>query len=223
MRQARASSDRPPSARVDLHCHTAASFDGVADPAAMMALAAARGLTHVAVTDHDTIEGALRAVASAPAGLQVLVGCEVNTPQGDLIFVFLDRPLPPGLSAVEAIKAAREQGALVGIPHPYDRSRRSLLRDPSNEELVANVDWVEVWNGRVGRSAVNEQAAALADRMGVPGIGVSDAHSLVEVGTVYTTMGGDPSTPAGLREALSGVLTITAPAQLESPAAWRRR
>ena len=188
-----------------------------------MAVAAARGLTHVAVTDHDTIEGALRAVASAPAGLQVLVGCEVNTPQGDLIFVFLDRPLPQGLSAVEAISAGREQGALVGIPHPYDRSRRSLLRDSSNEELVANADWVEVWNGRVGRSAANEQAAALADRTGVPGIGVSDAHSLVELGSVYTMMEGDPSTPAGLREALSGVLTITAPTRLKSPAAWRRR
>lgn len=223
MGQARAPSDRPRSARIDLHCHTAASFDGLADPAAMMAVAAARGLTHVAVTDHDTIEGALRAVASAPAGLQVLVGCEVNTPQGDLIFVFLDRPLPQGLSAVEAISAGREQGALVGIPHPYDRSRRSLLRDSSNEELVANADWVEVWNGRVGRSAANEQAAALADRTGVPGIGVSDAHSLVELGSVYTMMEGDPSTPAGLREALSGVLTITAPTRLKSPAAWRRR
>ena len=47
-----------PTMRVDLHCHTSASFDGVADPTALVARAAERGLTHVAITDHDTLDGA---------------------------------------------------------------------------------------------------------------------------------------------------------------------
>jgi predicted metal-dependent phosphoesterase TrpH len=189
-------------ARLDLHCHTSASFDGVADPVALVARAAERGLTHVAITDHDTLEGALRARDAAPAGLGVIIGCEVNTREGDLVFAFLLRPLPRDLSAREAILAGREQGALIGIPHPYDHARRSLLLDPANEELVRLVDWVETWNGRVGRRAANDRAAALALRIGLPGVGVSDAHTLLEVGTVCTTMSGDPSTPDGLREAL---------------------
>lgn len=196
------------AARVDLHCHTSASFDGVADPAALVARAAERGLTHVAITDHDTIEGARRAVEAAPSGIHVLIGCEVNTPQGDLIFVFLDQPLPRGLSASEAIEAGRAQGALVGIPHPFDRSRRSLLLDPANEHLIALVDWVEVWNGRVARRSQNEQAAMVARRRGIAGLGASDAHTLLEVGSVHTEMSGDPSTPAGLLAALRGRLTI---------------
>jgi len=198
-------------ARVDLHCHTRASFDGVAEPEALVERATARGLTHVAITDHETLEGARRAAASAPAGIQVLIGCEVNTPEGDLIFVFLERALPKGLSAREAIAAGREQGALIGIPHPFDAARRSLLRDPANEGLVALVDWVEAWNGRVAHRASNDRAAALARRAGVPAIGVSDAHTLLEVGSVHTTMTGDPSTPAGLMEALHGELMIEGP------------
>lgn len=193
---------------MDLHCHTRASFDGVAEPEALVARAAERGLTHIAITDHETVDGALEAVATAPPGIHVLVGSEVNTPQGDLIFVFLDHALPRGLSARDAIEAGREQGALVGIPHPFDPGRRSLLLDPANEALVDLVDWIEAWNGRVGLAAVNDRAAALAKRKGKPGIGASDAHTLLEIGAASTTMTGDPSTPAGLLAALRGELTI---------------
>jgi Predicted metal-dependent phosphoesterases (PHP family) len=196
------------TACVDLHCHTARSFDGIAEPAAVAARAAERGLTHLAITDHETLDGALEARNSAPPGITILVGCEVNTPEGDLVFVFLDRPLPRGLSARAAIEAGREQGALVGIPHPYDPSRRSLLLDPANEDLVPLVDWIEALNGRVGHRIHNDRAAALARKTARPGIGASDAHSLLEIGTVYTTVHGDPSTPEGLRQALRGVLEI---------------
>lgn len=217
----------PSPARIDLHCHTAASFDGVADPVAVVARAAARGLTHVAITDHDTLDGALRAraaAAAAPAHAapHVIVGCEVLTREGDLIFAFLERPIPRGLSARDAIDAGREQGALVGIPHPYDPARRSLLLDPANEELIAMVDWVEAWNGRVGRRSVNEQAAELARRHGTPGIGVSDAHALLEVGTVYTTMTGDLSTAPGLLDALRGELAIVGADPAAEPGRLRR-
>jgi predicted metal-dependent phosphoesterase TrpH len=202
--------DRGLVARVDLHCHTRRSFDGVAEPGAVAARAAERGITHLAITDHETLEGAFEAAASVPRGLTVLIGSEVNTPQGDLIFVFLERALPRGLSALAAIAAGREQGALVGIPHPYDRSRRSLLLDPENEAMVGLVDWVEAVNGRVGHTAENDRATALARRAGRPGIGASDAHTLVELGSVWTTMAGDPSTRAGLLEALRRPLRIAA-------------
>ena len=46
---------------IDLHCHTSASFDSLSDPVKVVRAAAARGLTHLAITDHDRIDGALRA------------------------------------------------------------------------------------------------------------------------------------------------------------------
>ncbi|HEU0242817.1 MAG TPA: PHP domain-containing protein, partial [Candidatus Limnocylindrales bacterium] len=70
---------------IDLHCHTNASFDSLSDPAKVVRAAATRGLTHLAITDHDRIDGALRARDAAPAGLTVIVGEEIRTADGDLI------------------------------------------------------------------------------------------------------------------------------------------
>jgi predicted metal-dependent phosphoesterase TrpH len=210
-----------PVARVDLHCHTNASFDGVADPVALVARAAERGMTHLAITDHDTLDGAFRARDAAPSTLTVLIGCEVNSAEGDLVFVFLRAPISGGLSARETIEAGREQGALVGIPHPFDHTRRSLLLDPEHESLVGLVDWIEAWNGRVAHRAANERAADLARRRGVPGVGVSDAHALLEVGRSYTVMAGDPGTREGLLAALRGPMTIARAELAASPATGR--
>ena len=121
--------DRPLMTRafIDLHCHTSASFDCLARPGDVVRAAAERGLTHLAITDHDRIDGALEARELAPAGLTVIIGEEVRTADGDLIAAFLERASRPGMSAPETIAAAREQGGLVGIPHPFDRLRGSML------------------------------------------------------------------------------------------------
>jgi predicted metal-dependent phosphoesterase TrpH len=190
---------------VDLHCHTQASFDSLASPRAVVRAAAARGLTHLAVTDHDRIDGALEAaeVARTEApDLAVLIGQEVKTTDGDLICVFLERSIPSGLSAMEAIAEARAQGGVVGIPHPFDRFRGSLLVSDAMAEIAPLVDWVEAHNARVMVGNGNEKAAAFAREQGLPGIAVSDAHSVMEIGVAYVALDGDPSTPEGLLGAL---------------------
>jgi predicted metal-dependent phosphoesterase TrpH len=189
---------------IDLHCHTAASFDSLSDPVKLVRAAAARGLTHLAITDHDRVDGALRARDAAPDGLVVIVGQEVRTKAGDLIALFIERPIEGGLSAAEAIAAIREQGGLVGMPHPFDRLRSSLLRDAVHESLFPLVDWVEVHNARLVGGG-NERAAQAAHEAGRPGVAVSDAHTILEVGVAYSVVEGDPSTPAGLSAALPPV------------------
>jgi predicted metal-dependent phosphoesterase TrpH len=171
--------------------------------------AAARGLTHLAITDHDRIEGALEAcelaIGAAP-GLTVIVGQEIRTSAGDLIGAFLHAAIPPGLSPAEAIAAVREQGGLVGIAHPFDRFRGSVGRGEAAafEAMAASVDWIEAWNARLMFGDGNGRAAELAARLGVPGIAVSDAHTTMEVGLAATILTGDAGTPDGLRAALAG-------------------
>jgi predicted metal-dependent phosphoesterase TrpH len=199
---------------IDLHCHTRASFDSLASPEAVVRAALARGLTHLAITDHDRIDGALearkiasRAGAGVAGGLEVIVGEEVRTSDGDLIALFLERPVPPGMSASETIAAVREQGGLVGIPHPFDRFRGTLARPAGMADIVSQVDWIEAHNARlVGRG--NEQAAEFAREHGLPGVAVSDAHTVLEVGVAYTVVAGDPSTADGLRAALGTVQLV---------------
>ena len=189
---------------VDLHSHSLGSFDSLSKPRDMVKAALDRGLTHLAITDHDRIDVAQEGRAFAPEGLTVLVGEEVKTRDGDLICLFLETAIPPGLSAMETIAAAREQGGLVGIPHPFDRMRGSLLKNAAMASLAPHVDWVETHNARVVGHG-NEDASAFALEYGLPGIAVSDAHSVMEVGVAYIAVEGDPSTPAGLLAALGHV------------------
>ena len=190
---------------LDLHCHTSASFDSLADPAAVVKAAASRGLTHLAITDHDRIDGALRARDAAPAGLTVIVGEEIKTADGDLIALFLEQAVEPGQPARETIAAVRAQGGLVGIPHPFDTFRGSMLKDPRLEAMAQLVDWVEAHNARVVGGSGNEKAQEFAREMRLPGVAVSDAHSVLEVGVAYTALDRDPSSPEGLLAALTNV------------------
>ena len=209
LRQAAGSS---PRYFADLHTHSNASFDSLASPASLVRTAAARGLTHLAITDHDRIDGALEgraAAAELAPGLTVITGEEVRTVDGDLICLFLERAIPPGLSAAETIAEARAQGGLVGIPHPFDRFRGSLLRDAGMERLAPLVDWVEGHNARVALGRGNERAAEFARSQDLGQVAVSDAHSAFEVAVAYTVFDRDPSNAAGLLAGLPDAELVT--------------
>jgi predicted metal-dependent phosphoesterase TrpH len=194
----------PGVAFMDLHCHTNASFDSLADPLRVVRAARARGITHLAITDHDRLDGARRARDAALPGITVIVGEEVKTAQGDLICLFLEELIPSGLPAAETVARARAQGGLVGIPHPFDRYRGSVGKAEDEIRALAGLaDGVEAFNARVVFRAGNERAAELARTAGIPGVAVSDAHSILEVGVAATRLEGDPSTPAGLLAALA--------------------
>ena len=131
---------------VDLHCHTSASFDSLASPRSVVRAAASRGLTHLAITDHDRIEGALKAREIAAAEgwpLTILIGQEIKTRDGDLIGVFLERPIRSGLGAF----GDDRRGPGAGRPRRDPASIRPLPRllagGGGMDGLAPLVDWVE--------------------------------------------------------------------------------
>ena len=188
---------------VDLHSHSSASFDSLSNPVALARAAAARGVTHLAITDHDRVDGAQRARAAQVPGITIIVGSEVRTQGGDMIALFIERPLQVGLPPEEAIAAIRAQGGLVGIPHPFDAWRGSLLLDDRFLALLSQVDFIEGWNARLVAPGGNQRAAELAATHGIPSVASSDAHSIMEIGNAASILTGDPSTPAGMRAALA--------------------
>jgi predicted metal-dependent phosphoesterase TrpH len=63
---------------VDLHLHSSAS-DGTDSPAEIVALAAAEGMTSIALTDHDNLDGIAEAsTAAAAAGIDFISGAELS-------------------------------------------------------------------------------------------------------------------------------------------------
>ncbi len=198
--------DERPLALIDLHCHSRGSFDSLANPNSIMKAALKRGLTHLAITDHDRVDVALRARDEAPDGLTVIVGEEVKSVDGDLIAIFLDRLVPPGMSAPETIAAIREQGGLVGVPHPYDALRGYGHKSGAKlEDIAGQVDWIEAYNARVIGGSANVRAADFARQHGLPGLCASDSHTVIEVGVSYNALRGDPGTASGLLAALEAV------------------
>lgn len=172
--------------RVDLHVHTVYSPDCLTALADVPLWARRRGLDAVAITDHDTIAGAL--ALQQRTDFTVIVGEEVHTRQGELIGLFIQEAIPPGLSARDAAKRIHEQGGIVYLPHPFDGLRGSAMAAEALPELVDVIDVVEGLNARVMRAADNAQAMAWAERHGLAVGAGSDAHHRREIGQAFVEM-----------------------------------
>jgi predicted metal-dependent phosphoesterase TrpH len=177
--------------RLDLHNHTIFSSDGVMTPEELLDAARKNGVGCIAITDHNTIEGALAAVALAesdPTLPRVIPGIEVSTADGDVIGLFVSKSIPKGLPVQESIALIREQGGLVYLPHPYDIIRRGTIASKEREQAAAQSDLVEALNGRsLSRVSVNN-SEGLARRHHKPWGAGSDAHTSREVGRAYVTV-----------------------------------
>ncbi len=121
--------------RVDLHFHSTAS-DGVYTPSELVCMALERGLTVIALTDHDTLGGVAEAQqAAVGTGLEVIAGMEVNSEGdwGDLhilgYYVDLNNgPLQEQLEAVQDVRVGRARKMIerlteMGMPLAWDDVR----------------------------------------------------------------------------------------------------
>ncbi|NIN72322.1 MAG: PHP domain-containing protein [Gemmatimonadetes bacterium] len=165
--------------RLDLHIHTRASYDCLSDYPDVIATARARGLDRIAVTDHNEIEGALRARDLAPE--LVIVGEEVKTAEGvDVIGLFISEKIPKGTPALETVQAIGQQGGLVYVPHPFAGGKG--LGPRVLEAIEPHVDAVEIFNARIHKPALNDKARQWAVQRDLAGGAGSDAHTLREIG-----------------------------------------
>lgn len=186
--------------RVDMHTHTEHSKDSTTRLDRFRDAAAAAGLDVVCVTDHDTIDGALR-LREMDVPFRVVVGEEIASRDGEIIGLFLSEGVPPGLSVEETIRRIHEQGGIAYVPHPFSRNRLRHLRRTALERVVRRLDAVEVYNAREAFAADNRRALAFALEHGLPGGAGSDAHRPNELGRAYVEIA-DFETPAGFLAAL---------------------
>jgi predicted metal-dependent phosphoesterase TrpH len=184
-----------PLAFADFHIHTRFSRDSILAEEKFVRTAVERGLTHVAVTNHNNVEGAVAvrdkvAEMGMADRLTVILGEEVSTADGEVVGLFLERTIPRGLTADETADAIHEQGGLVSIPHPFDPFRQSHIREAPLIGLLeaGKVDMIEVFNSRVTLQRHNLAAAELAARYKVPGIAASDSHSSFEIAMSFNAM-----------------------------------
>jgi len=132
--------------RVDLHVHSTAS-DGVFSPEVIVSKAAALGLTHIALADHDSVDGIAPAIEAARAypQLSVIPAVEISTdlPDGEahVLGYFIDHTSQELRSALEKFRNSRQR-------------RAQAMVDKLNG-LGVDIDWQRVreiaGEGSIGR------------------------------------------------------------------------
>jgi predicted metal-dependent phosphoesterase TrpH len=164
--------------RVDLHLHSHFSHDGQSSLEELIARARECGLDRLALTDHNTVEGALRLVRIAPE--LAIAGEEVKTLEGEVIGLFITNRISPFLQPEEAMDLIHGMGGLTYLPHPLDR-HRSHFKAERVVDLASRIDIIETYNPWCD-AAANQAAARIAEDLDKVAATGSDSHSAAELG-----------------------------------------
>jgi len=173
--------------KIDLHVHTCYSHDGITTPKQLITYSKKQGLDGVAITDHDTIQGALELANNRE--LIIVPGIEVSTLQGHVLALSVTKPIPPNLSASKTIQEIHELGGIAMAAHPsvmLKGLRMRMCRD-------LNFDAVEVINSAAFPFSLSTYLnRKMAVNLNLPQTGGSDAHYAPEIGFAYTLIDADP-------------------------------
>jgi hypothetical protein len=192
-----------------MHLHSLYS-DGTASVRQILAHVEERtDLDVVAITDHERIDGALRAAeihATGAYSFDLVIGEEITTRRGHVLALYVTERLPALRSLEETLAAIHAAGGIAVAAHPMapvplSVGTRSLRRVRDHAAAGVGFDALEVFNPSTAGRARSAARMRLNEReLGLPGVGNSDAHVLEGIGTGYTEFAGH--TAADYREAL---------------------
>ncbi len=165
--------------QLDLHVHTAHSYDGRCTVEEAVAAARAAGLSGIAVTDHDTIAGHAEARKFSTDGFLAIPGMEVSSADGHIVALGISELVPKGLTAAETVELIRKQGGVAVAAHPFAPVRRP--------EIVyrAKFDAIEGLNSRAILLS-NPLAQRFARKNNIPVVAGSDSHHCGDIGMART-------------------------------------
>jgi predicted metal-dependent phosphoesterase TrpH len=185
--------------KADMHLHSLYS-DGTAGVRALLDhIEEQTDLDVIAITDHERIDGALRAReihASGSYSFELVVGEEVTTRRGHVLALFLSERVPALRPLPETIERIHRQGGLAIAAHPLapltpSLGRRSLLALHAEEDPARRLDAIELLNpSAAGRARRAARERLNAEILRLPAVGNSDAHILEGIGSAWTWFAG---------------------------------
>lgn len=185
--------------RADMHIHSLYS-DGTASVASILEhVERHTTLDVVAITDHERIDGSLRAAeihAAGDYGFDLVVGEEITTRRGHVLALFITERIRALRPLDETLREIHAQGGIAVAAHPLapiplsvgSRSLRTV-RDDARDGV--GFDALELFNpSHAGRVRQAARVALNTAELGLPGVGNSDAHVLEGIGSGSTTFPG---------------------------------
>ncbi len=171
--------------KIDIHTHSSYS-DGVNTPGEMVRYAKKIGLDGIAITDHNVIDGAIKALKYNSEDFTVIPGIEVSSEEGHILGLGITELIERAIPAEEVVERIHELGGIAIAAHPYDRFRSGV------GDLIYKIDFdaIEVVNGRT--LSTTRDMRRIAKNIKLPKVGGSDAHCLDELGSVSIVVDNDP-------------------------------
>jgi len=167
----------------ELHSHTKYSNKcSNLEPVTLLKTAKKKQLNGIAITDHDTIRGALQTIElNKDKDFKVIIGEEITTNSGHLLAYNIQEEIK-SKNIIEAIEEIKQQGGLAIHAHPFRIiSFYKFLKHFKNMKL----DGLETVNGR-SIYIDNKLAEITAKKHSLPGIGGSDSHFAFDIGSITT-------------------------------------
>lgn len=182
----------------DLHTHTIYSYDGTASVSSVLKRAKQIGLDILAITDHDEINGALKALELGPAyGVEVIPGIEITTAEGDLLALNITQMVDRDLPLIETVLKVGALGGFCIAPHPMaggfgmkSLSAYSIMKALRNPEVARILIGIETYNATTLDRMSNHYAHILGEHLGIARFGNSDAHVAEAIGLGVTEFEG---------------------------------
>jgi len=184
--------------KADLHVHTTYSSDCVITPKELVFYAKKRGLTAVAVTDHNQVEGSLK--IAKETDFLIIPGTEVSSLHGHIVGLNVSECIPPGLSADETVDLIHKAGGIAIACHPF-----ALLKGSVGEHVSSKFDAVEVINASaLPFNKATSKANQLAERLKLPKVAGTDAHYGPVIGQAYTLIDSEANVEAIIKAIAKG-------------------
>src|SRR5947208_10826363 len=192
------------SLKLELHCHTIFSKDGLIEFDSLIRTAQAIGLDALAITDHDTVEGALefqRRAKARSSPLQIIVGEEKTLSDGShLIGLFREKPIASAELEL-AIREIEEQGGLCLVPHPFRKSDGLFRGGLERVQFFANrIAGFELFSAKCSFAENRRSRDLLATSLSP--FGGSDAHYECDLGESLNIISWEGDLKTSLRHML---------------------
>jgi len=166
----------------DLHVHTIYSGDSIITPKELVFYAKKRGLTAVAVTDHNKIGCALS--IAHQTDFLVIPGTEVSSRAGHIVGLNVNTTIPQGRSVDETLDLIHKAGGIAIACHPFAMFKSSIGR-----HVTAKFDAVETINSSsFPFKRATRKAEEVAEKFGLPRVAGTDAHYGPVIGCAYTVI-----------------------------------
>jgi predicted metal-dependent phosphoesterase TrpH len=184
--------------KADLHVHSTYSSDSVITPKELVFYAKKRGLTAVAVTDHNQVEGAQK--IAKETDFLIIPGTEVSSMHGHIVGLNVNEIIPIGLSADETVDRIHKAGGIAIACHPF-----ALMKGSVGKYVSGKFDAVEVINASAFPfSRATSKANQLAERLKLPKVAGTDAHYGPVIGQAYTLIESEANVEAIVKAITNG-------------------